>query len=432
MPSLLENLITSLEQAPTTVLRGRNALTAASSPLQDPQRPSGRRIDPDALRSRRQGWQIKILQYAREVPEVAGGAAIVRGAAEGVRLVASGGNADTRADLQARLDGFDLGRAVELIWLTGETYIGWPDIGRPYSLSIDELTPHANPVQVRGPRGMVDMRDPYFRIWKPANQNRYHATSPNEAALDLIEAMFLHQVADSAVAMSRLAGAGIMFWPTSLKSMPVKDDGTPERGSREELLLKFHNAAMQSIDNRKSAEATIPFVFFYDPEDGNYQPEILRIDKDDRAAEYELRFNTYRLRYAAATELPIESQTGMGDTNHWSAWAIREDKYHYLAPLFEIVREGIERRVVEHIDPRLKITIDAEKLIKKPDQTETVMQLLALQIIDPAAAFEILGLDAKNALPYQKKDYTSNVLPSTPSDFKVGGDRGGGRYRDRA
>jgi hypothetical protein len=161
-----------------------------------------------------------------------------------------------------------------------------------------------------------------------------------------------------------------------------------------------------------------------------YKPELLRIDKADLAAEYRERFEMYRLRYAAATELPIETQTGMGQTNHFSAWAIREDKYHQLLPFFELIASQVERRVIEMINPNIRIVVDSEKLIKKPDQTAEVMQALALQIIDPAYAFELLGFDPTKALAYQKKDYTSNVLPSTPSDFKVGGDRGGGKSAD--
>lgn len=388
-------------------------------------------LEPLALQARKKGWQLRVLEMATRVPEVGGAAALVRGTADRVRIVATGGSDGTRVDLQRRLDGFDLGRAVELMWLTGEFYLAWPETLAPYSLSVTELDTRSMPKQVQGPKGKIEMTDPFIRIWKPSLKNRWYATSPNESAIDLIEAMYLHQVADTAVATSRLAGAGVLFWPTMLPSQPLRDDGTPERGSREEMLQEFHRAAMQSIDNQKSADATIPFVFFYDPTDGAFQPELLRIDKDDRAAEYKERFETYRMRYAAAVELPIEVQTGMGSTNHWSAWAIRDDKYHYLAPMIELIVSSIQQRIVNEVDPTIRLEVDAELLIKKPDQTETLMQMLSLQIVDPAYAFGLLGLDPTKAREYTPKDYKSNVLPSTPSDFKVGGDRGGGKYAER-
>lgn len=442
--SPLANLVRSLEQAGSSVFspggpRRSQALVASSSPVSNPEQatPRANMLEPLALQARKTRWQSRVLEMATRVPEVGGAAALVRGTADRVRIVASGGNAATRGDLQWRLDGMDLGRAVELLWLTGEFYLGWPDHLAPYSLSIDEMNTRADPKQVRGPSGWMDMPDNFIRIWKPSLKNRWYATSPNESALDLIEAMYLHQVADTAVATSRLAGAGILFWPTTLPSQPLRDDGTPERGSREEMLQHFHQASMQSIENRKSADATIPFVFFYDPSDGDsFKPELLRIDKDDLAAEYKERFETYRMRYAAAVELPIEIQTGMGQTNHWSAWAIRDDKFHYLSPMIDLIVHEMQKRIVDPINELnggtpITLEVDAEMLIKKPDVTETVMQMLSLQLIDPAYAFGLLGLDATKALEYTKKDYASSVLPSTPSDFKVGGDRGGGAFRER-
>lgn len=412
--------------------RRSSSLVAASSPMVQPPVVLGESfLAPEAIRARSQGWQRKILQYATSVPEVAGAASLVRNSASRVRLVVEGGDEALRLELQARVDGLDLGRLARLVWLSGEAWVVWPrERVAPYSLSVDEVSSVSSSPRVRGASGkMDDLRDPFFRVWQPADLNRFHASSPNEAAIDLVDAMYLHQLADTSVATSRLAGAGILVWPTTrLREGLV--DGKPVRGSQEELLKDFSDAALKAISQRSSVEATIPFVVFVDPDQKSFLPEMLRIERDDYAEQYKLRFEEYRLRYATAIDLPIESTTGLGSTNHWSAWAIREDKWReYLAPLLEIIRDAIWRRVILPVDSSMRLMVDANELIAKPDQTATILRLLQLGVIEPAYAFEQLNLDPSRSQPIPERAYSSQQMEGIPSDMTLGGERGGGQFR---
>lgn len=404
----------------------------------------------DAIRARSQAWQKRILEYAEAIPEVAGAAALVRASLERVEWIVEGQGdypgAQKRA--QDRIDALDKARAGELIWLSGEAFIGIPDDGpdvavediAPYSLSVAELNTHSEPVSVAGPNGeQVEMPDPFMRIWRPSKTNRWQAASPNKAAMDLLDSMYLSQLAETSVHRSRLAGAGVVFWPTAAPDVPVQAGEEPEPGTRQALAAAFEDAAWSSIEKQNSREATIPFVVFYDPGPegkAHYTPEMFRIDREGQADDYATGVETHRMRYATAVELPVEAVTGMGGTNHWSAWQIDVDKWKtWFAPLCELMRVELERRLVRMYGRNLKLTVDASKLIAKPDQTDVVMKLAALQVVEPdsiqAALISGKIEDLVMREPPQT-DYTSNAAPGQPSDFANGnGNRGGGQYRDR-
>lgn len=417
---------------PTTTFDDRS-LTAASSPVMVPlESPSAPLLTPEALRTRQEGWQRRILELADMVPEVAGAAALVRGSTSRIKLVLEGGsNSDVRRRLQLLLDQLDFDRLCELIWLSGEAYVALPDHGKPYSLSVTELNTHSKPVEVKdATNSSRKMTDPFFRVWKPSRKNRWQASSPNQAALDLIESMYVHQLADTAVATSRLAGAGILVWPTDREDMPFTDDGKPAPGSRQEMLRQFQDAALQSIKNRESLDATVPFVVFVDPDMENSMPQMLRLDRDDHADQYKTRYEIYRLRYATAIDLPIESVTGMGETNHWSAWAIREDQWRsYLAPLVQLAVDALQERMINPIDAGIRIKVDATDLIAKPDQTATILRLMQLDKIDTAYALQQLNLDPLKAQDPRQMQYATQQMEGIPSDMTLGGERGGGQYR---
>lgn len=438
------------------------SLRAAGSPLVEAQRPrsSGRSTlpvspaHPDAIRARSDKWQTRILEYAEAIPEVAGAAAVVRCSIESVKFTVTGGNAAVRDRVQARIDQLDIPRIAELIWLSGESYVVWPNdpgvdypieqVDKPYSLSVAELKPareSGDSDQVKGPTDAwedLPAGHAKMRIWRPSRGNRWKGSSPNKAAMDLLDAMYLHQLGDTALAKSRLAGAGLMFWPTNAPDVPVAAGEEPEPGSRQAMAAAFEQLSWESIDKQNERAATIPGVVFFDPgKDGvNYKPEMFRIDREDQADQYASRVQTHRMRYATAVELPVESLTGVGDTNHWSAWQIDVDKWKtWFAPLCELIRVQLEERVVKMYGDNLKLKVDPSELIAKPDAKPEIMQLAQLEMATPDSIQSALisgkidDLVMKDPPP---RSYNSSTVSNPPSDFKVGGDRGGGKYRDMA
>jgi hypothetical protein len=447
-----------------------SSLTAAGSPFVVPVPTAGSPVrsnppvssgldpaTPDGVRARALNWQKRALEYRDAIPELAGAAALVRGTMNNVRWVVEGGNADIRDRIQARIDQLDRDRLIELIWLSGEGYIAAPEdpgvevpieqVEAPYTLSVDEinLTDPLRPT-VKGPNNeFVDLVEqgsdkpvPYMRIWKPANTNRWQATSPVKAAMDLLEAMYLSQLADTATQRSRLAGAGIMFWPTNAPNIPVEAGEKPDPTSRQAMLQAFEDAAWSSIGAQNSREAIIPFVVMYDPAgDADYKPEMFRIERDDLAAQYQIRSDVYASRLAQTLELPIESQTGMGSTNHWSAWQIDTDKWRtWLKPLDDLARKQVELRLVKPYGSQYRLVADATELVKKPDMTDVIIKLMQLEQVTPESGVAALETGLLTDLVPQEPPASGPSLgraPGQPSDFGRGDtNRGGGRFREQA
>lgn len=450
-----------------------HVLTASGSPLVEPRRRPGQPVRsstatasgkpdpsrPDAIRARSAKWQDEVLAFAEAVPEVAGASALVSCSVARVRFVVEGGNDETRKRIQARIDALDTERIAELIWLSGESYVVWPAdpgsdaepdvslVDKPYSLSVLEFKPareRDQVDQVKGPNGeWVDLPEghDYMRIWRPSKTNRWQAYSPHRAARDLIDAMWLSQRVDTATQKSRLVQAGIVFWPTNAPDIPVKAGEDPEPGSRQAMLQQFTEATQQVVAmDSKGQEPVTPFIVFYDPggtggQSAEYKPVMFRTERDDLAAQYATRTATYRDRYASAVELPVEAVTGMGETNHWSAWQIDVDKWKtYFAPLCEMIRVELEARAVRPYGDKYTLTVDASALVAKPDATPTIMQLAQLEMATPDSVKEALRTGSIEDLVMQDppmRDYKSNSVSRPPSDFKVGGDRGGGKYREQ-
>lgn len=419
---------------------------------------------PDAIRARSEHWQAKILEYAEAIPEVAGASALVRASMEGVRWVVEGGDSKTRDRIQARVDAFDKERAAELVWLSGECYVACPsdpgsdkvedvaDVEPPFSLSVLELTPArdgSSRDQVVGPNGeMVDLVEeksdepvPFFRIWRKAKSNRWKGSSPNKSVMDLLDAMYVAQLVDTATQNSRLIHAGIVFWPTNLPSVYVEPGEEPEPGTREFLQREFSRATSAKVDLLKKGEDSAkPFIVMYDPGTGSeatkYEPTMFRVERDDLADQRSTRVEVDRRRYATSCELPVEAVEGMGGTNHWSAWQIDVDKWKtWFAPIDKLLREQFEARVVKQYGKQFTLKSDATELIKKPDLTDVIIKLMQLEQVTPESGLKALISGDLADLQWQKPPQkpTQGVAPGQPSDFGKGDtDRGGGKFREQA
>lgn len=412
---------------PDPIFESNSSLQAAASPVLSP-------VSRQSISQSTKHWQRRVLELCDLVPEPAGAGGLVRNSVDLVQFIVES-KGSTKSDIaraQGYIDYLDYGRAAQLIWVTGEIYVILPKDQPPQILSISEFRPAIRsdePNMILVGNDWVPLTDPWFRIWKPSLNNRMFAISPHKATLDLLEAMYVHQLADTAVATSRLAGAGILVWPTNLKSVPLRDDGTPSPGSQQEMLKEFQHAAWSSISKRTSKEAHIPFVVFVDADNPVQMPQLLHIERKDHADQYHTRFVTYRERYASAVDLPIEAVTGTGKTNHWSAWAVNEEKWKsYLAPLVELIRKGIEQNIVKQmLGPGAILDTDPTDLLIQPDQTATLLRLLQLGKIETSYALEQLGYDPSKATePPPQQKYATQQMDGIPASMQ-GGSRGGGQ-----
>lgn len=395
-----------------------------------------------------------MLELADLVPEATGAGNFVHGSMSRLKLVVTGPggglspSTPIAIELQRRLDKFNLGRAGELMFFSGECFVLWPTLGDPEVLSIDEIKTNCDPMEVKGANGkFVPLQSSVqvIRIWRESKRNRYHATSAHKSLMDLLESMYVHQLGDMAVAHSRLISAGILVWPTARKRQGLDPEtGLPIPGSQEELVEDFSSTAKQALNSQSGLEAKIPFVFMVDNalDAANAVPQMVSLEREDYADQYSTRYESYRIRYGSAIDLPVEQTTGMGATNHWSAQQIDEQTATtYVIPRAQEIVDALVARVASNFE--LGIAIDARDLIAKPDITTVVMQLAALGIVKPESIRKALLSGNIEDLVMQDPITTpanpevnarggagsASRASNAPSDFQVNGSRGGGQFR---
>lgn len=367
---------------------------------------------PDAVIRSQREWQRRVLTFADSVPEVAHASSFVHHTTDRVRFEVEGSNASSE-QLTDLLDGFDLGRAAELVFLVGEILVMFSQpeeaMGR---VEWKVLAP--GEYRYKNDRKGLEVRTAkdkfeelpgnwsYFRIWRRCRQRGYEATSSHRAQVDLLEALYLHQLADSAVANSRLAGAGILFVPNDLAhSAPRTRDGQPEDGSLEQIIDNLVAAMRDSLRDRTSEDAYVPFMLTGDPESSQALRHIL-MERADDAKAFAERMESYSKRYGRTVELPKEVVTGMDSANHWTAWKVDENTWsYYLEPIARLVLDGIAESFIRDVDERLvpgrrsmaTISIDPRDVVAKPDRTDAALRARQLGILSAEAALKYMGFD---------------------------------------
>lgn len=368
------------------------------------------------MAKRHEKWQSRVFDLVTAVPEPSGAVARIENTLDLVVFEVTDPRVkdSDRESINKMLSTFDRGRAGMLIWTVGECYPVWKvdpetgliqwDVNSPMEI---EAEPNKS-AKVEGPDGKkrpLEQGEKIFRMWRRDPKKRFHAWSPHKGLLDVLEAMYLHQLSDTAVATSRLAGAGLLYWPTDLPSLPLKDNQQPEEGSREKLQQDLTIAMTQSIQNRDSVDATVPLIVFSDPSLGeNFKPQHILLERPDDAAAWAARIEAYVQRYARGVDLPIESTVGMGPANHWTAWVVKEDEWRfYVKPLSKVLAKALTANFVRPILKQLnyppevyldiEIDPDGTFLIEKPDKTDAALRLKQMNVMSDEAALRECGFN---------------------------------------
>lgn len=350
---------------------------------------AGSPVGEAALFRGREAWQGRVRDLVRAVPESSGALALVVSSGRRVGWRVSGVSDGAVDAVSDGLSGLDNGRVGGLLWSVGECFLGWRvegsgvvwDVFSPWECRVGR----GKRVEVIGEDGLWGFYGgSVFRVFRGDPFERFRAWSPHLGAIDVLEAMKVHQLADTAVGTSRLAGAGVLWWPTDLPDGKVVD-GVAEPGTRAELADMLQRAMVESIDNRGSRNAVVPLVVFADGE-GSAVPQHVLLERPDSAKAFSDRMEMYALRYARSIDLPIEAVIGMGGANHWTAWVIKEDQWRfYLEPLYDVeaeaLRENFVRPFLEELGvdtKNLQVRADGTELVSKPDKSDKAIRLAQL------------------------------------------------------
>lgn len=392
---------------------------------------------PDAIMRRKQEWQKRVLAYADSVPEVSAASSFLYNSLQRVTFRVEGVIPEHAETLERQLKGFPAGRSAQNIFLIGELIVAYEyDAAKKktcwYSYGYkDYEAADGKPLKIRPKSGKSFVPMPAnrkaFRLWREDPSNMYEAWSPHKSLTDLLEAMYVHQLADTAVATSRLAGAGILYVPNDdLPSVPVPDNGKPEPGTQEEFAALLGEAMMQSIKVRNAADAVVPMIQFGSSEHAAGLKHIL-MERPDDAKAFATRMQSYRERYATGIDLPAELITGLGDANHWSAWKVDQNTWtYYLAPMAQLIAEALLQNFVEPVaramdipTENLCVVADGSKVVAKPDRTDPAIRLRQLGVLSREAAAAAAGFGPQDLDPveYAPSNTRLEQLPTAYRDM---------------
>jgi hypothetical protein len=197
-----------------------------------------------------------------------------------------------------------------------------------------------------------------MRVWKQSPRKRELATSPVIRAITVLEELRLLNAAVAAIARSRITGRGVLLVPagTRFPAQPGQEQ------AEDSLLDTFIEVASTAIREPESAAATVPIVLEV-PGDLINGVKWLQFTSEFDALALQLRDEAIR-RFATGADVPAEVLLGLGDTNHWGAWAITAEALKMGAePRLGLVCQALTN---EWLQPLLAAEND-------PDATDVVI-----------------------------------------------------------
>src|SRR5574339_276584 len=252
------------------------------------------------------------------------------------------------------------------------------------------------------------------RVWDPHPRRGWEADPAARHAFSAMTKLDLANKRIIATLISRLASNGILLYDKERLSLPTTPQtpaagpvGAPDAlggGEPDPWAALFVDVASRGIKDPTSPEAVIPVPIGYSlPDLANVDPSVL-LQHITFASDVDEKLLAQRqdaLReLATALDMPVEALLGVGDLNHWSAWAVEESgiKIH-VAPPAELICHAL---TVGYLKPYLEAAVedpaglivwyDPSELTLRPDRSANTLQAYdKLEASGPALRRE-LGL----------------------------------------
>lgn len=422
-----------------TALPEPPSLTAAAAPVKEPRTELLRTTDMwqeevwgyhDTLGEFRYAvdWESKMLSRVRLCA-----AKLEPGADEPVRA-----KAGTAVDLMTQFAGGPAGQAQIMdglgtqLTVPGEGYLIVENVNGVEKWSVRSID------EVRAGRGRYEVIDensatsgynwrplaadslPPIRVWKPNKRYHHLADSPARAARSTMRELELVNRHIVAQYLSRLASAGVWLVPDEI-TFPVREEFAD---APDPFMAEWIEIAAEAIRTPGTAAATVPIPIKVPAE---YVDKIKHLDFTLKIDEkiIDKRESAIK-RLATQLNIPPEVLLGMGDLNHWNAWAVDETSLKVnIAPDAETICQAI---TTGYLQPRLKasgvedwaswvVWYDMSELTLRPDRSDNAIKLYDRMEIGGAALRRETGFDetdkpSREELKEQALKVIIKTLPS--------------------
>lgn len=247
------------------------------------------------------------------------------------------------------------------------------------------------------------------RIWKKHPRFSALADSSFQATLDIMEEIVLLTRQVRAVAVSRIAGAGVLFVPSEIDF--GEDESAPE-GSRERdpFAVSLVETMSEAVEDRASPASVTPMVVRADADmiDRVKHLDLAPADESLKVSQREEAIQ----RFAQGIDWPVELTVGHQSTTFANATQVSEDAFRmhiepYLAVFVGHLTSGFlwpslmgqagQDQPVSDEVRCLVIHYDASQLITRPDRSKNALEAHDRLLLSNASTLRELGFDDLDA-----------------------------------
>jgi hypothetical protein len=256
-----------------------------------------------------------------------------------------------------------------------------------------------------------------IRVWRPNKRYHHLADSPARAARTTMRELELVNRHIVAQYLSRLASAGVWLVPDEI-TFPVREEFAD---APDPFMAEWIEIAAEAIRTPGTASAVVPIPIKVPAE---YVDRIKHLDFtlkiDDKIIE---KRDSAIKRLASQLNVPPEVLLGMGDLNHWNAWAVDETSLKVnIAPDAELIAAAL---TTNYLQPRLKasrvedwskwvVWYDMSELTLRPDRSDNALQLYDRMEINGAALRRETGFeDADKPTDDELKEQALKIIIKT-------------------
>lgn len=256
-----------------------------------------------------------------------------------------------------------------------------------------------------------------IRVWRPNKRYHHLADSPARAARTTMRELELVNRHIVAQYLSRLASAGVWLVPDEI-TFPVREEFAE---APDPFMAEWIEIASEAIRTPGTAAGVVPLPIKVPAE---YVDKIKHLDFTLKIDEkiIEKRDSAIK-RLASQLNVPPEVLLGMGDLNHWNAWAVDETSLKVnVAPDAELIAAAL---TTGYLQPRLKasavedwanwvVWYDMSELTLRPDRSDNAVLLYDRLEINGAALRRETGFnEADKPTDEELKEQALKVIIKT-------------------